>query len=300
MPRARPGGPVRPMYPPTITAWIAATNQPYLCRDTHGDPHFHRASDTGSRSEAAVPMRVGSDVIGVLNVESLASNAFNDDDIATLTAIADQAAIAIQNARLYEAETELRRHAEAHTRRLAHVQRVGESLKMDLDEADIGARVVVAACEALGFRIAVLNLVDRPGDSDARVRVVATAGLPPDGDQALRTHDFSIAAVQDLFRPEYRLSRSYFVPEGADAFADHGEVTTWTPLIENEGPNAWRSGDELLAPLADRRDGHLLGFLSVDDPEGGQRPEREEVEVLEIFADQAIIATLDIARGEVA
>jgi len=273
-----------------IIGHVAATNQPYLCRDTHADPHFHRASDTGSRSEAAVPMRVGSDVIGVLNVESLAPNAFDDDDVATLAAIADQAAIAIQNARLYEAETELRRRAEAHTRRLAHVQRVGEGLKMDLDEADIGARVVAAACEALGFRIAVLNLVDRPGDPDSRVRVVATAGLPPDGDQALRAHDFSIAAVQDLFRPEYRLSRSYFVPDEAGAFTDHGEVTTWTPPIENRGPNAWQSGDKLLVPLADRRDGHLLGFLSVDDPESGQRPEREEVEVLEIFVDQAIVA----------
>jgi len=273
-----------------IIGHVAATNQPYLCRDTHADPHFHRASDTGSRSEAAVPMRVGNDVIGVLNVESLAPNAFDDDDVATLAAIADQAAIAIQNARLYEAETELRRRAEAHTRRLAHVQRVGEGLKMDLDEADIGARVVAAACEALGFRIAVLNLVDCPGDPDARVRVVATAGLPLDGDQALRAHDFSITAVQNLFRPEYRLSRSYFVPEEAGAFTDHGEVTTWTPPIENRGPNAWQSGDELLVPLADRRDGHLLGFLSVDDPESGQRPEREEVEVLEIFVDQAIVA----------
>ncbi len=273
-----------------IIGHVAATNQPYLCRDTYADPHFHRASDTGSRSEAAVPMRAGGAVIGVLNVESLTPNAFDDDDVATLAAIADQAAIAIQNARLYEAETELRRRAEVRARRLAHVQRVGEGLKMDLDEADIGARVVAAACEALGFRIAVLNLVDHPGDPDSRARVVATSGLPPEGEQALRAHDFSITAVQDVFRPEYRLSRSYFVPEEAGALTDAGEVTTWTLPIENRGPNAWRAGDELLVPLTDRRDGHLLGFLSVDDPESGQRPEREEVEVLEIFADQAIVA----------
>lgn len=62
------------------------------------------------------------------------------------------------------------------------------------------------------------------------------------------------------------------------------------PTDPNSGANAWRAGDELLVPLVEPRRDHLLGFLSIDDPENGQRPEREDIEVLEVFADQAVVA----------
>lgn len=272
-----------------IVGHVAATGRPYHCYDTSADPHFHRASDSGTRSEIAVPMYLAGELLGVLNVENPTPAMFDDDDVATLAAIADQAAIAIQNARLYQTETELRRRAETRAHRIEQVQRVGEGLKMDLDEHEVGLRVVQAAREALGFRMAVLNLTDQPGDPAARGRVVATAGVPPEAEQALRAHDFAMSAVEAMFQPACRLSRSYFIPEDVGLMTP-SEVTVWTPALGNTGANAWRSGDELLVPLTDRQGGHLIGFLSVDDPESGQRPEREEVEVLEIFADQAVVA----------
>ena len=56
----------------------------------------------GARSELAVPLMVRERVIGVFNVESCRPNAFSDADIAPLMTMAGQAAIAIENARLYE------------------------------------------------------------------------------------------------------------------------------------------------------------------------------------------------------
>src|SRR5581483_4854952 len=126
--------------------------------------YFFDVGESFTRAEIAVPIRTNEGLIGVLNVESVCLNAFDEDDLATLVAIADQAAIAIQNARLYAAEAELRQRAETRARRIEHVQRVGERLKMDLDEREVGLRVVEAAREALGYRMAVLNLGDRPGD----------------------------------------------------------------------------------------------------------------------------------------
>jgi diguanylate cyclase (GGDEF)-like protein/putative nucleotidyltransferase with HDIG domain len=216
--------------------------------------------------------------------------AFSEQDVATLGAIADQAGIALQKVRLFEEEMELRRRAETRARRLEHIQRVGERLKMDLDEQQIGVRMVEAAREAIGFRMAVLNLFDRPGDPASRARVVSMAGIPPEGAAALLDHDFSLAAVEDLLRPEFLLSRSYFIPEESSALIDGNEVTSWRATLDNTGADAWRSGDELLVPLTDLQGKHLYGFLSVSDPESGCRPEREEVEVLEIFADQAVVA----------
>lgn len=274
-----------------IVGHVAATNEPYLCVDTLEDPFFHQPSDTaGSRAEIAAPMYSGGEIVGVLNVESTQPHAFNAEDLATLVAIADQAAIAVQNARLYEREAALRRRAETRAQRLEHIQRVGQRLKMDLDEQQVGMRVVQAARDAMGFRMAVLNLFDRPGEADARARVVATAGLPPEGERALRDHDFAVDAVLALFHPAYRVSHSYCIPAEARYDVEGNEVTTWTPPLDNAGEDAWRSGDELLVPLTDPYAGHLLGFLSVDDPESGKRPEREDIEVLEIFADQAVVA----------
>lgn len=55
-----------------------------------------------TRAEAAIPLRVGARVIGALDIQSTTPNAFSEDDIAVLQTLADQVAIAIDNARSYE------------------------------------------------------------------------------------------------------------------------------------------------------------------------------------------------------
>jgi len=55
-----------------------------------------------ARSELAVPLVAREKIIGVFNVESPLPNAFSDQDVAPLMTLAGQAAIAIENARLYE------------------------------------------------------------------------------------------------------------------------------------------------------------------------------------------------------
>jgi GAF domain-containing protein len=54
-----------------------------------------------TRSEIALPLRVGGRVIGALDVQSRDVNAFGEEDIRVLTTLADQVAIAIENARLF-------------------------------------------------------------------------------------------------------------------------------------------------------------------------------------------------------
>ena len=55
-----------------------------------------------TRSEAVIPLRVGSRVIGALDIQSTEVNAFTEGEIAVLQTLADQVAIAIDNARSYE------------------------------------------------------------------------------------------------------------------------------------------------------------------------------------------------------
>ena len=48
----------------------------------------------------AVPLRKGEQMVGVLDIQSDQKNAFNAEDVAIIQAMADQSAIAIDNARL--------------------------------------------------------------------------------------------------------------------------------------------------------------------------------------------------------
>ena len=75
--------------------------KPQIVGDTTQDPDYI-PHGSKTRSELAVPINLGEEVIGVINVEHPAPHAFDEDDLRDLTSLAAQAAIAIQNARLYE------------------------------------------------------------------------------------------------------------------------------------------------------------------------------------------------------
>lgn len=80
---------------------VAATGQPILVADVHCLPDYVMGIK-GARSELAVPLVSREKVIGVFNVESPHPHAFCEEDVAPLMTMAGQAAIAIENARLYE------------------------------------------------------------------------------------------------------------------------------------------------------------------------------------------------------
>jgi len=73
-----------------------------LVNDVTVDPRYMPTPGiTGTHAELAVPILLGSDVLGVVNVER--KEPFDHDDAEALRIVADQLAVAIENARLYEA-----------------------------------------------------------------------------------------------------------------------------------------------------------------------------------------------------
>lgn len=85
-----------------ITGHVAATGTPLLVRDVDQDPRYVPMVGSATRSELAVPIKVKGNVIGVLDVQSHRVDAFEETDLSVLQSLAHQAAIAIENARLYE------------------------------------------------------------------------------------------------------------------------------------------------------------------------------------------------------
>jgi len=257
-------------------------------------PEWPRVQTCSGMTHVEAPVAYADELLAVLQIS--VPRLVSREEVALIGGAANQAALAWRNLELEKVSEELRTRAEARALRIDHVQRIGSRLKADLNVDAIATRVVEAAREALGFKSAVLNLVDRPGQPDARAAVVATCGIPPQGVAALTARDFPAADLARIFRPEFRLSRSYFIPKGALDISGETQITCWVREDVTSGPeNAWRAGDELLVPFTDAEEGCLMGFLSVDEPESGLRPEAEEAEILEIFADQAVAALRNAA-----
>jgi PAS domain S-box-containing protein/putative nucleotidyltransferase with HDIG domain len=83
------------------TVAVARSAKPIYLPDVSRDPRYVD-SGMGSCSELCVPLRVGSRAIGALSVESDRLDAFDDADRQLLLVLADRAAVAIENARLFE------------------------------------------------------------------------------------------------------------------------------------------------------------------------------------------------------
>ena len=82
--------------------------QRYLANDVKVDPQYLAVPELPqTHSEIALPLQVGSEVMGVLDIQSDQLNAFDRDSEVVLQTLASQIAIAIRNARLYKLEKKL-------------------------------------------------------------------------------------------------------------------------------------------------------------------------------------------------
>ena len=89
--------------PEGLIGWVAFHRRPACAEDTLKDERYipHKLlPDT--RSELALPLEMGKHLLGVLDMESTRPGAFHEHDVPFLQLLADQAAIALHNARLYD------------------------------------------------------------------------------------------------------------------------------------------------------------------------------------------------------
>lgn len=97
-----------------IVGYVAATGQPRIALDVGDDATFFNNPDLPhTRSEMALPLKAGSEIIGALDVQSTEAQAFSEQDTEALGLLADQIAIAIQNARLFEDSQKALKEAQA-------------------------------------------------------------------------------------------------------------------------------------------------------------------------------------------
>ncbi len=107
-----------------LIGWAAQHKEPVLVSDVSTDPRYiHAVKDV--RSELVIPLLVKDRVIGVFDLESPELDAFTKEHAELLTLLASQAAVAIENARLYD---EIRRNEVRIEKELRFAQRVQQAL----------------------------------------------------------------------------------------------------------------------------------------------------------------------------
>src|SRR5574341_373726 len=260
-----------------IGGLVLATGRPFRTDDYAGDPRFTKDYLAYVQADEivtalVVPIEIGRRVAGLLFVSNRSPRSFTDHDESILTRLADHAAIAIRNARLYESSERRRLAAES----LADVGRlISQSLDPDVVAQGIADSVVTlfAACGS-----AIHQLLPESGD----LRAVAVAGESAPGVSPGIIIPAGIGVPGLAVR-----ARLPFVT--SDLLHD-GSIVLTPELRSDLDASSCRAA--LAVPLLVRDE--ATGALVVRD-RTGRRFDDEDARLLQAFADQAALA-LDNAR----
>lgn len=86
-----------------IVGRVTGTGEPRIALNVGDDTvYFNNPDLPDTHSEMALPLRIGNKIIGALDVQSTDVGAFTNEDVQTLSLLADQVSLAIENARLFE------------------------------------------------------------------------------------------------------------------------------------------------------------------------------------------------------
>jgi PAS domain S-box-containing protein len=94
-----------------MVGWVGEHGSRLVANDVDAEDHYINFYPEliPTRSELSVPIRIGDKTVGVLDVQSPEANDFDENDVKVMETLADQIAVAIANAQLYEEAQEARR-----------------------------------------------------------------------------------------------------------------------------------------------------------------------------------------------
>ncbi|MEM3731709.1 MAG: PAS domain S-box protein [Candidatus Bathyarchaeia archaeon] len=246
----------------------------------------------GMLSELAVPMKIGNRVLGVLNVESERTAAFDEEDRQLLQILASHAAHAISNLKRQE---KLRKISE----RLENLMKSSTEI-MQVKDMHKRLKVIAKAIQNFGWRRVVISLRDENLEGIDLV----TAGLTREERKLLLKRKAPGHVWRERLGPKfekYKIGEFYYLPwsdpwirehvHGVPPGASPDVATTYAGVPSRLSPDEmvdWHPQDMLYAPLR-TPEGRIVGILSMDDPVDGRRPTQQSLVPLELFLHQAAI-----------
>lgn len=269
-----------PVGETSMVGWTALHRRPRIALDVGADAvHFANPLLPYTRSEMTLPLMVGTRLLGVLDVQSTEEAAFDEDDVRALQSMADQIAVALENAwrisdeaLLLEATSPIYRAS----RRLATAMAVEEVVNVIVDlvkETDVDG-CIVALTEPYGSREPEVFHFVASWRRDQESPIRPGTRLPVSAAHMRMERIRNMLVVTDISAP------------GA--------------LPEEERDFFRRAGVEAVANIPLRIGDRLLGFVAAYRVTPGGFPE-SAVRLYEVLSDQASVAMdrvrlLELAR----
>jgi PAS domain S-box-containing protein len=216
-----------------------------------------------ARTGIASAIKYGESVSGVLHVYSSQPNAFGTRTADFIGALANQAGIAIGNARRNKEQFERSEQLRQRSEQLNLIFELGRSLRSGDKLENVLDAVATGIVAAANFHHVLIYQVE--GDN---YRPIATS---PRSELA-KLQTIHRTTIDTRMIARYQLGESYFIPASGTVNAV-----------------GWQEGDLLYVPLRSAI-GEIVGVMQVDDPDDGRRPKAPTVEALEIFGNQAAFA----------
>ena len=238
-----------------ITQALTATRKPFILADVQEEPAFEKWEGTGYiRGWMGVPLIVRDTVIGYITLDSRQCNAFTEEDAILAGTFAHQAAIAVDNARLYEnAVTASERRAVLHraSQEIAHASRDPEKVYTAVHRA--AAQLMPAEAFAITlldeFRQETIGvyLWDKGGRSQVDRTPIGTglSGLVISTGKPVITHDLTVDPIPGSvhFGEEDEVRSVLAVPLRL------GEKVTGMLSVQSYQPYAYTDDDQALLEL---------------------------------------------------
>jgi GAF domain-containing protein len=249
--------------PDGLTYTIARTGEPIVVPDMQTHVLFVDAPQDWAGSIVGLPLKIGQRVVGVMSVAFQQARDLPDTELNILSLLADQAAIAVENARLFSAERQ--RHRE-----LQSIQATAAALSAELHPDTLLDQIVTEAAQAFHAEATSLMLWDEKGEY-----LVLRACYGLSEEYARRQKIPRARAYMAVAEDEHPLP--FYVHDLAQT--PFGDVD----LIQQEGIRS-----ALSLPLEPQLP--LIGVLNIYSKVQPRTFSSTEIELAETFAVQAAIA----------
>lgn len=168
----------------SIVGYVAQNNEPLVVNETSKDPNYYAnplMPDT--KAEAALPLRVGNQVIGVLDVQSRQPYVFTEENMKIMQILADQMAVAVVNSQLFaEAQERLSQHRLLHhvTTAAASSTTIDEALSSAVQGLQVtlgGDQIAILLSDKEQKNLDVRASIGYPNEESAKLRIPFGVGI---------------------------------------------------------------------------------------------------------------------------
>jgi len=256
-----------------VVGAVVQEGEPIIIRDAHVDQRWYRGLDDHTRfithSIIAVPMISRGRAIGVIELLNRCDGGpFDEDDERLLTAFATNAAVSIENARLF---TQTDQALAARVEELSMTQRIDRELNATLDYNRVMSLTLDWALRMTGANIGRVAVIMETEDGGRGLRFLASRGYP---EESLAAHEAELWPLErGIIGRVVRTGRPELVED-----------------VEND-PDYVRVAVEMIAQLTVpiRREEQIIGVIALESSQR-DRLNQEALESVTRLADHAAIA----------